>query len=93
MLVELLKKAPDATGSVLDNSLLIATADVGTGGHGCDRMPVLVAGRAGGALKTGMHLKYPAGTPLNRLWLSACKLSGVNVDRFGMDATEALPLT
>jgi hypothetical protein len=92
-LVDLLEKAPEAGGSLLDHALLVCTSDVGTGSHKCDTMPVLLAGRAGGALRTGVHLRYPGGTPLNRLLLAACRLAGVRADAFGMDGTEPLGLS
>ena len=43
-------------------------------------MPVVVAGKAGGALKTGQHLVYPEKTPLANLYrsmLTAMDIGGI----------------
>jgi hypothetical protein len=52
---------------------------------------VLLAGRAGGTIKTGRHLRLPRekDTPLNNLWLSM--LDRMNVKVLGLgDATGRL---
>jgi hypothetical protein len=59
--------------------------------HNHDDLPVLVAGRGNGSIKTGRHMVLPRGkdTPLNNLWLSLLDRMSVQVDRLG-DATGRL---
>ena len=50
--------------------------------HALDDMPAFTAGRAGGKLKTGLHLDMKA-TPLARLAFTALRTMGVDVQKFG----------
>ena len=57
--------------------------------HNHDDLPILLAGKGGGTLKTGRHISYPKDTPLTNLYLSMLDRMGVKVDSFG-DSTGAL---
>lgn len=58
-LVEGLRDTPEGAGSMLDESLLLYTSEFSNGAvHSSADLPVLLAGRAGGALRTGRHLNY-----------------------------------
>ena len=47
-------------------------------------MPLFIAGRAGGALTGGLHLKAPNGTPLANVMLSVLRALGLeDLERFG----------
>ena len=47
-------------------------------------MPFFIAGHAGGALKGGVHLKAPNGTPLANVMLSVLHALGLDdLERFG----------
>ena len=50
---------------------------------------IVLAGRGGGTVKTGRHIRYPDETPLNNLWMAMLERSDVRVSPFG-DATGAL---
>lgn len=82
-------KAIDEGGqSLLDNSMLLCCSNLFDGDrHQADQMPMLLAGRAGGALKTGRVLDYlDRGDDQRRacsLYLSLMDRMGVNVPRFG----------
>jgi hypothetical protein len=89
----------DGTSSVLDNSIVIFTSEFGDGDdHYHWNLPVLVAGKAGGAFQTGRHILYPStpdkGTgaretarrgdmPLANLYISIMQAFGMNVSTFG----------
>jgi hypothetical protein len=45
--------------------------------HNHDDLPLLIAGKAGGAIKTGRHLTYKNGTPMTNLLVTM-------LDRFGV---------
>jgi hypothetical protein len=82
-------KAIDEGGqSLLDNSMLLCCSNLFDGDrHQADQMPMLLAGRAGGALKTGRVLDYlQRGNDQRRacsLYLSLMDRMGINVPRFG----------
>jgi len=70
-LLQQLKETPDGDGTMLDNSVVIYGSPMGNPNqHNHKRVPFLVAGHAGGALKGGVHLKAKNGTPLSNVMLS-----------------------
>ena len=70
-LLKQLKETPDGDATMLDNSLVIYGSPMGNPNqHNHKRVPFLVAGHAGGAIKGGMHLKAKNGTPLSNVMLS-----------------------
>ena len=65
------------------------TSYMADGGHGTHDYPVLLAGNAGGALKTGRHLAYRHRTPMANLFVELMNVMGIRTDRFGdSDAAE-----
>ena len=71
-LLEKLKNTPAGDGSLLDNTLLLYGSPMGGSNlHDHKRAPFFMAGRAGGALKGGLPLKAPNGTPLANVMLGA----------------------
>lgn len=81
-------KAIDEGGStLLDNTMLLYTSYMADGGHGRNDYPVLLAGRAGGSLKTGRQLVYQDQTPVSNLYVEMLNRMGVKTDRFGDSAT------
>lgn len=74
---------PGGTGSLLDNSLVLWAKEMGDSRlHECRSVPFVLAGGAGGALRTGRYLRYP-GQAHNRLLVSVCQLMGLNNPTFG----------
>jgi hypothetical protein len=85
-------KATDEGGqSLLHNSQILVSAAMFTGEHDAERLPVLMAGQAGGRLKTGRVLDFSAASDrrLNRLFLSMARNAGLELDHFG-DAKQPL---
>jgi hypothetical protein len=81
---------PDGT-TVLDNSALFFSSEIEDGdSHSHFNMPVLLAGKAGGALRTGQHLRFPDQPSVGNLFVSLGQALGVNVPSFG-DSAGALP--
>jgi hypothetical protein len=89
--LEKLKDTPDGHGkSLLDNSMVLLGCGIGDGDrHNHNELPILMAGRAGGALAQGRHVRYPKDTPLCNLYLSMLRNIGIKQDRFG-DSTGLL---
>ncbi len=87
-LVQRMKAIDEGGSSLLDNSLLMASSSLFDGDvHGADQLPIVLAGKAGGSLKTGRVLDYLDKGNDNRracsLHLSIMDHMGVKVDRFG----------
>lgn len=92
-LVQMLQDTVDGAGTLLDNSLVMATSDVGLGSHNTQEHGVLLAGTAGGQIKTGMHQTFSSGTPINSLMLSVLQLLKIpGVTTFGVDGSQPLQL-
>ena len=88
-----LKETPDGEGNLLDNTLVIYGSPMGNSNvHNHKRCPLFLAGKAGGALKGGMHLKAADGTPMANAFLSVLQDIGLNdLKQFG-DSTARLEL-
>jgi hypothetical protein len=88
-----LKSIREGDGTLLDHCLIAYGSGNSDGNrHNHDDLPVLLAGRGGGTIKTGRHLSFPRykNTPLNNLWLSMLDRMSVKIDGLG-DATGRLP--
>ncbi len=57
--------------------------------HGQFNAPIMLAGRAGGALKAGQHINFDHGTRLSNLYVTMMNLMGVEETKFA-DSTEPL---
>jgi hypothetical protein len=87
-----LQSTPDGDGTLLDNTLIIFGSPMGNSNvHNHKRCPLFLAGHAGGALKGGLHLKAPDGTPMANVFLTLLHDLGVELDKFG-DSTGKLDL-
>lgn len=75
-----LKSTPDGDGgSLLDNSLIVYGSPMGNPNlHNHKRCPLFLMGKAGGALRGGLHLRAPNGTPMANAFVSA--LHGLGLD-------------
>ncbi len=83
-----LRAVQEADGTLLDNSTIMFTSEFGDGDDHYHRdLPVLLAGRGGGAFKPGRHIRLASQTPLANLYLSMLGAVGVNVGTFGSDGT------
>ena len=72
-----LKETPDGDGTMLDNALVIYGSPMGNPNqHNHKRVPFLIAGHAGGAIKGGTHLRAKNGTPLSNVMLSVLQTLG-----------------
>lgn len=48
-----------------------------------DDLPILLAGKGGGSIKSGRHIRYQNGTPLTNLFLCMLDRMGVHADTLG----------
>ena len=77
--LEKLKNTRDGDGNLLDSTLLIYGSPMGDSNlHNHKRVPLFLAGHAGGALKGGLHLRAPDGTPVANVMLSVLHKLGLD---------------
>ena len=89
-LLEKLKSTPDGEGTLLDHSMVVYGSGNSDGNaHNHDDLPILLAGRAGGSIQTGRHVRYADETPLNNLWLAMLARMNVKLPFLG-DSTGSL---
>ena len=93
-LVQRLKAIDEGGTSLLDNSMLMLASSLFDGdAHSAEQLPIVLAGKAGGAMKTGRVIDYLDKGNDNRracsLYLSMMDTMGVKLDRFG-DAEKRL---
>ncbi len=88
--LEQLKKVREPNGSLLDNCMIVYGSGLADGNrHEHHDLPLLLAGRGGGKIKSGQHLEFSRGTPMTNLFLSMLDRMGVQESRFG-DSTGRL---
>ena len=91
-LVAKMDKIEEGEGTLLDNMIFTFGSGISDGSlHVYTDLPTVVAGRAGGALDAGRHVKSAQGTPIANLWLSMAQMMGLGLDRIG-DSTGSLKL-
>ena len=81
--VDAFGKIKEGDGTLLDNVLIYATTDhAHARTHSLDGIPVITAGRAGGKVKTGVHVNG-AGSPAVRVGYTAMRVMGVDLPSWG----------
>ena len=76
--------------TLLDNTLFTYGSGLGDGAtHQYNDLPIVVAGKGAGTVRTGSHVNCPDGTPLANLWLTQARCLGVDLPRFA-DSTGML---
>lgn len=79
--------------TLLDNSMVLFGSSMSDGNrHDPNNLPIILAGKGGGKIKSGRHIKCEKHTPLCNLYVSMLDQMGTPVDAFG-DSTGALPIT
>ena len=82
---------PKGNSTVLDHSMIMFGSGLRDGNkHSPRNLPLVIAGSAGGRIKTGQHLVQDPNTPLANLYCSMLEAFGTPVEQFG-DSTEKLP--
>jgi hypothetical protein len=87
--LERLRSMPEGDGNVLDRSALIATSDCSEGrSHSANDYPILIAGRAGGALvHPGIHYRSARDESSTDALFSVLKAIDLPIDGFGEGPT------
>ena len=88
--LEKLAAIKEGDGSLLDTCAIVYGGGLGDGNlHEHTNLPTLVAGKLGGALQSGRHVKYPENTPMANLLVTLLDRAGVPVEKLG-DSTGLL---
>ena len=84
----------EGSGTVLDRALILWQTDHGYARtHTMDDVPIMTVGRAGGRMKTGIHV-VANGDPSTRVGLTAQQVMGVSVNSWGRLSNQtSKPLT
>jgi hypothetical protein len=81
--LEKMKSVKEGNGTLLDNSMIVFGAGISDPNqHLHDNLPIVVAGRGGGTITPGRHIKVDE-TPMTNLYLSLLDRMGAPVERFG----------
>jgi hypothetical protein len=82
-LLEKLQALPEGAGTLLDGSLVYVTSCTSWGKiHSVDEWPVVLAGKAGGALPGNLHVRAP-GQNLSQILFSIAELFGTGATQLG----------
>lgn len=90
-LLRKLRSMREGDSNVLDQSMILFGSGLRDGNkHSPRNLPLVLAGKAGGRLKTGQHLVFEKNTPLSNLYRGMLKAFETPVDDFA-DSTGVLP--
>jgi len=79
----------EGSGTLLDNCFVLAHSECSYAkNHDVSGIPVMIAGRAGGKIKAGIHVRG-SGQAISRVGLTAQQIMGVSTDSWGLDAMQA----
>ncbi|MHB1206883.1 MAG: DUF1552 domain-containing protein, partial [Rhodospirillaceae bacterium] len=82
-------KVKEGDGLLIDNVLIQANTDVSYARvHSLEEMPAFTAGKAGGRVKTGLHIDGK-GAQLTRLSLTSMKAMGLDINSWGTKSNQA----
>jgi hypothetical protein len=78
-----LKSITEGDNNLLDNSMVTFISDLRDGNrHAPENLPIIIAGKGGGKLKTGQNLVFGKETNLANLYLTMLHAQGINVPGF-----------
>jgi len=85
-----LKSIREGDGTLLDHCMIAYGSGNSDGDrHNHDDLPLLLAGRGGGTITTGRHIRLPKETPITNLWCSLLERMDVRIPFVG-DSTGML---
>jgi hypothetical protein len=79
--------------TLLDNTIFTYGSGLGDGAtHQYSDLPIIVAGRGGGAIQPQGHHHLSDGTPLANLWLTQAQAMGAKLERFADSSGMVTPI-
>jgi uncharacterized protein DUF1552 len=89
-LLERLRSVREGNSTLLDSCMIVYGSGNSDGNrHNHDDLPILLAGKGGGTITAGRHVRFPRETPVTNLYLSLLDRMGASVPRLG-DSTGRL---
>ena len=89
-----LKAIREGDATLLDRCMIVYGSGISDGNrHNNEDLPVLFAGRGGGTVRTGRHVKVQWETPMCNLFVAMLRRMGVPVNRFGDSTGELTELS
>ncbi len=86
--LDILSGIKEGAGTLLDNSLIFATSETNYARvHTIDGVPMYLAGKAGGRIKTGQHL-IGNGDPCTRVGFTVMRAMGVPIEKWGTNSLQ-----
>ena len=77
----------EGDSTLLDNCAVLCTSDVSFGRlHQLDDFPIIIAGSAGGAIKSGFHYRSSSGENASHVCFSLARAMGLSISEFGLEA-------
>ncbi len=90
-LLERMQSIPEGEGTLLDHSMICYGSALSDGNrHNNENLPILLAGRGGGTIDPGRHLRHSTETPMCNLFMSMLDRVGAPAPFIG-DSTGRLP--
>ena len=84
-LMEELESVPEGSGTMMDNTLIVYTSNNADSQHtNGATWPVMLLGNCNGAFKTGRFTQLDGTRPINALYATILKASGVDCERYNM---------
>ena len=84
-LMEELESVPEGSGTMMDSTLIVYTSNNADAQHTSGaNWPVMLLGNCGGIFKTGCFTQLDGKRPINALYTSLLKASGVECERFNL---------
>ncbi len=78
------RNTPDGLGNLLDSLCIYGTSEASDGGgHTIHNIPIVVLGKAGGALRTNLHHRPPAGDNASEAMLTLLRAVGLPLTAYG----------
>lgn len=83
-LLERMKAIREGDGTLLDNSMVLFGSSISDGNaHSPMQTPTVLAGRGGGRIDAGQHIKLEKDAPLTNLFVSLLDCLDISVESFG----------
>ena len=83
-----LKSFKDHNGTLLDHSVVLFGSGMGhSDNHTATRIPIILAGKGGGMLKTGRYVRYSENQQLGKLHLALLQKFGVEPESYAGSST------
>ncbi len=87
-MLDAMSAIPEGDGTLLDNCLILAHSDCSIAkAHAVEGIPTMIAGNAGGRVRTGFHVAGRA-DPITRIGLTVQQALGLQVEKWGTRSME-----